>query len=117
METYKIIRDYKTKYDNPIILYAAQIVTLGKEETEEKWKGWIWAESASGKGWVPKQIIEMDAKKQVGKILEYYSAKELNVNKGDEIQKITSLNGWTWSKNIKTSEEGWLPDEVIGTKG
>lgn len=113
MQTYKILKTYKIQYDNPIVLQAGELVKLGKEETEEKWKGWIWAESTNNKGWIPKQIIEIDKEHQIGKILEFYSAKELNVNQGDLIEKITTLNGWTWSKNIQTNEEGWLPNEII----
>ncbi|GAB6283322.1 MAG: SH3 domain-containing protein [Ignavibacterium sp.] len=87
MKVYRILKDYKTQYENPIIL------NVGEEEKEEKWKGWIWAESKTNKGWVPIQILEISDDKKTGTILEFYSAKELNVEKDDLIEKIKSLNG------------------------
>ena len=113
MKTYKILKDYKTQYKDPIVLNVGDKVVLGKEEKEEKWKGWIWAESENNKGWIPIQIIEISNDKKTGKTLEFYSAKELNVDKGDLIEKIKSLNGWTWSKNLRTKNEGWIPNEII----
>ena len=113
MKTYKILKDYKTPYRNPIILNAGDIVKLGEEEKEEKWKGWIWIENLTNKGWAPIQILDISSDKKTGKVLEYYSAKELDVEQGNTIEKIKSLNGWTWSKNIQSNEEGWIPDEII----
>jgi hypothetical protein len=113
MKTYKIIKDYKTQYENLIVLNVGEKVSLGEEEKEEKWKGWIWAESTTNKGWVPMQILEISDDKKTGTVLEFYSAKELNVEKDDQIEKVKSLNGWTWSRNIKTENEGWIPDEII----
>lgn len=113
MKTYKILKDYKIQYENPIVLNVGEKVNLGEEEKEEKWKGWIWAESKISKGWIPIQILEISDDKKTGTILEFYSAKELNVEKGDFIEKIKSLNGWTWSRNLKTKNEGWIPDEII----
>ena len=113
MKTYKILKEYKTQYENPIVLNVGEKVILGEEEKEEKWKGWIWAESKDNKGWIPLQIIEINLNNKTGKIIEFYSAKELDVEEGDFIEKIKSLNGWTWAKNIRTTEEGWIPNEII----
>lgn len=113
MEHHRVKKTFKTTFSNPIVLNIGDIVTLIEEETEEKWKGWISVETSTNKGWIPKQIIEILDNNKTGKILEFYSAKELNVEEGDLIGKIKSLNGWTWSININTKEEGWLPDENI----
>jgi len=113
MKAHRIIKDYKTQYENPIVLNVGEKVSLGEEEKEEKWKGWIWAESDLNKGWVPIQILEISEDKKTGTILEFYSAKELNVEKDDLIEKIISLNGWTWSRHLRTGNEGWIPDEII----
>ncbi|MFH6987644.1 SH3 domain-containing protein [Flavobacterium collinsii] len=114
MKVFKILEAYKIQYENPITLNIGETVKLGEEETEEKWKGWIWAENESNKGWVPVQILEISTDKKKAKVLEYYTAKELNVDKDDEILKIKSLNGWTWVRKILTNEEGWIPGEIIG---
>jgi hypothetical protein len=37
----------------------------------------------------------------------------MDVDRDDVIEKIKSLNGWTWSRNLKTGNEGWIPDEII----
>ena len=113
MKIYKILKEYKTQYENPIALNVGEKVILGEEEKEEKWKGWIWAESKINKGWIPIQILEISDDKKTGTILEFYSAKELNVDKDDLVEKIKSLNGWTWSRNLRTENEGWIPDEII----
>lgn len=114
MATFKILKPYTVQYKNPIILKVGETVALGEEEKEEKWKGWIWTESKAGKGWVPTQILEISDDRKTGVVLEYYSAKELNAAQGDEIEKIKSINGWTWAKNIKNGSKGWIPDEIIG---
>ena len=95
MKIFKILKDYRTKYEDPIILSVGDLVNLGEEEKEEKWKGWIWAEIDIKKGWIPIQIVEISADKKKGKILENYTAKELNVDKDDQVLKIKALNGWT----------------------
>lgn len=113
MKVYKILCSYSTQYTNPIVLTVGECVELGEEEKDEKWKGWIWTESKTNKGWVPVQILDISVDRQQGTVLEFYTAKELNAEKGDMIVKLKSLNGWTWSKNLRTNEEGWLPDEII----
>lgn len=114
MATRKIIAPYTIQYTNPITLRAGDTVTLGEEEQEEKWKGWIWAESADNKGWIPIQVVEIAEDRATGKVIEYYTAKELGVEAGDEVEPERSLNGWSWCKNLRTGDEGWIPDEVIG---
>ncbi len=44
-------------------------------------------------------------------ISEYYSAKELNVEEEDIVFLIKELNGWLLVKQLKTDEEGWIPEE------
>ena len=112
-KVHRILKAYKTQYTDPIILKVGDKVHLGEEETEEKWKGWIWAETSKQKRWIPIQIVEISSDKKSGTILLEYSAQELDVEPGDEIIKLQSLNGWTWSKNIKNNSEGWIPDEII----
>jgi hypothetical protein len=111
---------HRTEYPDPIRLSAGELVTLGERAPEENWKEWIWAEKASGQGgWIPHQLIELvsvEAGIQRGISKEDYSADELNVDKGDAVIKIKSINGWTWVRNINTGQEGWIPDEIIGQR-
>ena len=112
MNKFRIIKSYISQYTNPLELNTGDTVNLVEEEKEEKWKGWIWAESKTNSGWIPVQILEISADKKSGIVKEYFTAKELNAEEGDYIEKIKSLNGWTWSKNLRTGDEGWIPDEI-----
>ena len=89
------------------------IVTLGEKEKKEEWKGWIRASTLNNEGWIPLQIVNISEDGKTGKILEYYSAKELDVTEGDIIVVIKKLNGWSWIRKESTGEEGWIPDENI----
>lgn len=113
MKNIKIIQPYTKQYANPILLNVGDVVFLGKEETEEKWKGWIWAElkNKTNAGWIPKQIIEFSEDGLSGIIIKEYSAKELTVQMNDQVELLETLNGWCWVKNSKTNEEGWIPSE------
>lgn len=113
MRKYRICKSYVSPYANPINLIKGNVVRLGHEETDERWKGWIWAENDLNKGWIPKQIIEFSDDKQSGKILNDYSAKELNISENEYVLIRQSLNGWSWVQNLSTLEEGWIPDEII----
>ena len=108
---YKVKKEYQSHYKDPITLSIGDIVILGEEEKEEKWKGWIWAEHNSQSGWIPLQIVEVMPESK-GKIKENYSAKELDVKKGEVVVSIKEMNGWLWVMNEK-NEEGWIPAENV----
>jgi len=114
---WECISDHRTQYPNPIKLSKGEVVKLGEPAPEEKWKNWIWAENVKGQGgWVPVQLIDKTNGNLKGVVKEKYSARELNINAGENVIKIKSLNGWTWVRNIGNHEEGWIPDEVIKPK-
>jgi hypothetical protein len=113
VKTFRITTTYKTQYHDPIQLEAGDQVKLGEEEQEEKWKGWIWGETDTQKGWIPMQIVNISADRTTGIITESYSAQELDVDAGDQIVPLKSLNGWTWALNQRTNRHGWIPDEII----
>jgi hypothetical protein len=117
MKTEKIfttIASHKTEYENPIKLVKGEHVKLGKRAPEENWRDWIWAESSNHEGgWVPIQLIDSSEDESSGVILENYSAKELNIEKGDSVVKIRALNGWTWVRRMSDNSEGWIPNETI----
>lgn len=113
MEIAIVIKSYLKQYSDPIQIKVGDTVVLGKEETDKKWKGWIWAEFKNNSGWIPMQIVSFSEDKKTGVILEDYSASELSIDLGDELQVLKSLNGWLWVKNLQTKEEGWIPSECI----
>lgn len=112
---FKTTAFHRTEYECPIKLEKGESVTLGERAPEENWKDWIWAENNRGDGgWVPVQLIDCSEDGSRGTVLEDYSARELNVDPGEEITKIKTLNGWTWVRRTSDGEEGWIPDETIG---
>ena len=107
---YIVIEQHKTEFPNPIMLKAGEKVKIGEESTE-KWINWVYCKKMddSNAGWVPKQIINYDNET----VLQDYSAKELNVERGMIVEGIKELNGWLWSKNKSTGEIGWIPMENL----
>ncbi len=114
---WECVSDHRTQYPNPIKLSKGEIVKLGELAPEEKWKNWVWTENVKGQGgWVPVQLIDKTNDNLEGVVKEEYSAQELNINVGEKVIKIKSLNGWTWVRNVSNNKEGWIPDEVISPK-
>lgn len=112
---FKTTAPHRTEYEHPIKLEKGESITLGERAPEENWRDWIWAENNRGHGgWVPVQLIDCTEDEMRGTVLEDYSARELNVDPGEEITKIKTLNGWTWVRRMSDREEGWIPDESIG---
>ena len=107
---YRITENYKSNYTDPITLSAGDTVLLGREETEEKWKGWIWAEHKGKSGWIPLQIVEKDTDGR-GRITKDYTARELDVRKGEKVIVLEKLNGWLWVMDMH-KQEGWIPAEI-----
>ena len=113
MKKFRTIREWKTNYPNPIILEQNDIVEiLEKENDNPNWEKWIFCKKNNILGWIPEQIINKTGNKK-GILKERYSAKELNVNKGEKIIEIKELNGWIWAKRKLNNEKGWLPLEIL----
>jgi hypothetical protein len=67
-------------------------------------------------GLVPIQILDIVEKgdavsRAVAK--ENYSAKELNVTKGEFVIGEISLNGWLFCRKESEEEFGWLPLKIL----
>lgn len=115
MKTFKTIASHRTEYEHPIKLEKGESIMLGERAPEENWKDWIWAENSKGAGgWVPVQLIDCQEGGTRGIVLEDYSARELDVDPGEEIVRIRTLNGWTWVRRTSDREEGWIPNETMG---
>jgi hypothetical protein len=110
---YIVIESHRTEFPNPLILKQGEKVIIG-EKTSINWPNWIFCIKLDGsnRGWVPKQII-MNCDNNHGSIIEDYSAKELDIEKGTIVEGIKELNGWLWLKNKRTNEIGWAPVEKL----
>ena len=110
---YIVIENYRTEFPNPISLKQGEKVLIGEdpypEMNPDTWVNWVYCikEDGSNAGFVPEQIIRKEDKN--GIILEDYSAKELDIDKGTIVEGIRELNGWLWLKNTVTNEIGWVP--------
>src|SRR5690606_15251699 len=67
-------------------------------EGPEGWDNWIFCSmSRHSGGWVPEQIIER-LPGDAGRALEDYSAREMNVDPGDQVLGERTLNAWCWCR-------------------
>jgi hypothetical protein len=115
---YIVIENHKTDYPNPIIVKTGEEIIIEKEyDGDMDWSNWMFCIKIDGsnKGWIPKQIIKHKNSRNI--IVEDYSARELNVEKGNIIEGIQEINGWLWSKNKETNEIGWIPIKKIASIG
>ena len=106
---YIVKENFRTEFHNPITLCQGEKVIVGDESDEMP--NWIFCKKTdnSNEGWVPKHIIKTD--NNYGIIVEDYSAKELDIDKGTIVMGIKELYGWLWLKNTVTNEIGWVPME------
>lgn len=118
MNTYKVIKERKAVYENPITLVAGQEVMVdgSKINSDPDRTGWLWCVSADNSGWVPQQILTIVAQTTErllkASVNEDYSAQELTVVLNDEVIGSKILDGWLWGH--KNEEEwGWVPLENL----
>jgi len=112
---YLVTEDHRTAFPNPIQLAQGEKVILGKTGGEtvgempgdENWTDWTLCTKMDGsdEGWVPNRIITRDG--DHGYIIEDYSARELNVDKGTVVKGIREMSGWLWLEH--ENERGWVP--------
>ena len=115
MKSYRIIKDHKSAFPDPIILKKGEKVFVGEEYSDDPdWPGWIECKTRIGKkGWVPKQYLKISGDAAI--VLCDYNANELDVKVGDEVVVYEFINGWAWSKK-STGEHGWIPIRNIEMK-
>lgn len=111
---FEIIEEHKNNNPTPLTIRKGTRVKVGKRsDGSESWPNWIYCYSLDevSEGWAPVQIIQIED--EYGIVLEDYSAKELDVKKGERVEGDIELNGWVWCSKLDGSEEGWLPKEKM----
>lgn len=111
---YIVIESYQSNYPYPIIIKKGMKVIVGdKYNGEENWDNWRYCSTLDNEtqGWVPEQLLVIE--NEYGILLEDYTAKELNVEKGEIVKGIKELNGWLWCIRLLDKDEGWLPKEKL----
>ncbi|CAD5108123.1 SH3 domain-containing protein [Zestomonas carbonaria] len=111
---YLVIRPHRSEYPEPITLSKGDPVVVGdRYEGPEGWDDWYFCTTPGQQGgWVPKQVIErVDG--NTGRALEDYTAKELDVDEGETLIGLRTLNGWVWCSRVSDTEAGWVPLEHL----
>jgi hypothetical protein len=74
---------------------------------------WVWYTDRRGKsGWVPKNIIQMDADGRTGTTPAAYNARELTVTAGQELTIEQEESGWFWCCD-QQRKCGWVPISYV----
>jgi hypothetical protein len=105
---YKVIKDYKSPYLDPIVFRKGEKVKVGQEFTQDPdWKDWVWCEgNGNRKAWAPKQYIDIDGVN--GVFNRDYNAMELSVQVGEELVVYEIVNGFGMSEKTNGTK-GWVP--------
>lgn len=101
----RLVRDYVTKYPDPIAFQAGEPVLVGARDTE--WPGFLWCTDARGRvGWVHERYLGGDA--GTVSAVRDYDARELDARAGDIVELVEEAGGWWWSVD-NNGRRGWLP--------
>ncbi|TCK92674.1 variant SH3 domain-containing protein [Natranaerovirga hydrolytica] len=114
LNKYEVIQSRKSDYPKPIQLRKGDVVQVGRASSQEDgWENWIYCTNNDISGWVPKQILESN-ENETGLIIEDYTARELEITKGEIIVSEKEMNGWVWGfKENEEDNKGWIPLENI----
>lgn len=94
----RVAKDYQAEFSDPIAVEAGEAFAVSERtsawENNPAWI-WVWCTDQRGKsGWVPKNIIKMDADSHVGTTHAAYNARELTVTAGQELTIEHEESGW-----------------------
>lgn len=104
-----IRREYRIQYQDPLQVKAGESVHPGR--ADDNYQGWLWCRSADGReGWMPVELLSRQESPAI--VLGDYSAKELAVQPGDEVEVEEVRHGWALVRNV-TGECGWIPESHI----
>lgn len=107
---YVVVVEHVNEFPEPIMLKADQLINVGREDNEEDgWANWFFCQAeGQSPGWVPGQIIKRLGSSR-GVVLEDYTAQEMSVERGQELEGVTLLNGWVWCRRPSDGQAGWVP--------
>ena len=107
-----IKENYTAAYEDPLVICSGDTVSVSDEyHGNPEWKNWVWCshQQTHKKGWVPKQYLEISGRHALA--LNDFNARELTVSIGDQVRKISSINGWALVQ--RNQECGWIPEACI----
>ncbi|KLN99656.1 ligand-binding protein SH3 [Stenotrophomonas muris] len=110
---YIVTAAHRSEFPHPIILRRGQALVVGERyEGPEGWDDWFLCEAEGQQpGFVPAPVIGRDA--QGGAFAtQDYCARELDVDPGQTLRGMRTLNGWAWCVP-ENGEPGWVPFEKL----
>ncbi|EHS0389644.1 hypothetical protein KUQ09_001223 [Salmonella enterica] len=109
------IDSHLSEYPDPIsFTRGTSLIVHEKYEGEDEWDNWFYCTMPDQTGgWVPGQILDRDEGTNRGLAKEDYTARELEVKKGDEVLGQKSLNGWMWCERPSDAQSGWVPLSLL----
>jgi hypothetical protein len=111
---FEVIEEHRYENHKPLIVKSGtRIKVVRRSNWGDGWINWAYFRTMddTSEGWAPEQLIQIE--NDEGVLLEDYSAKELNEDKGDIVEGTIELNGWIWCKRLDDTEAGWLPKEKL----
>lgn len=111
---YVVIEVHRSEFDQPITFCKGAALQVGEEYVgEEGWDNWFFCTTPGQQGgWVPAQVIERLGG-QAGRAREDYTARELDVDIGDQVRCLRWLNGWAWCTRQRDAQAGWVPSSHL----
>lgn len=107
----RVITAYQAQYPDPIRVKAGEQIRVGREDPE--FPGWKWCTASDGcSGWVPIELLSGSAPD--ASIIQDYSAQELSVVVGEELNIEDARHSWLLVRNA-TGEHGWIPASHVTT--
>lgn len=101
------LSSHKSNYPDPISFEEGDEVTIHHLDTD--YPGWVKVSTKDGKaGWAPIEYLSSVAEDGPSIALKEYSAKELDVEIGEQLKLIHELNDWVWVNKLD-GESGWIP--------
>ncbi|EHW9643500.1 hypothetical protein K3295_003842 [Salmonella enterica subsp. enterica serovar Coeln] len=100
-----------SEYPDPLsFTRGTSLIIHERYEGKEGWDDWFYC-TIPGRtgGWVPGQLLARSEETYRGIAKEDYTARELEVEKGDEVAGLRSLNGWMWCERLSDGQTGWVP--------
>ncbi len=101
----KVIQSYQAVYLEALQMTKGDVLQVVRRDNE--YPGWVWCTDARGKGgWIPETYLDLASKDAVA--LQDYTAAELTVQAGDQVDIAYEESGWMWVTD-GAGCSGWVP--------
>jgi GNAT superfamily N-acetyltransferase len=105
----RVVRDHTPENCDPLTVRAGDRLHVG--HADDEYPGWRWCTGPDGRaGWVPERCLRRDGKR--GVMLRDYTARELSVRAGTEVEPGEAIAGWVWVTSAE-GRSGWIPETPL----